>query len=31
MIHIESLNAHLEAVRDPDFWNYFRRKRYWRK
>jgi hypothetical protein len=31
MIHVESLNAHLEAVRDPDFWTHARRKRYWRK
>jgi hypothetical protein len=31
MIHVESLNAHLEAVRDPEFWTHARRVRYWGK
>ncbi len=29
MIHVETLHAHLEAVRDPDFWTRDRRDRYW--
>ena len=31
MIHVETLHAHLEAVRDPDFWTRSRRDRYWGK
>lgn len=28
MIHVETLHAHLEAVRDPEFWTRARRDRY---
>lgn len=29
LINVASLQAHLEAVRDPEFWNAERRLRYW--
>ncbi len=29
LIDVESLQAHLEAVRKPDFWTPERRRRYW--
>ena len=29
LIDVESLQAHLEAVRDPGFWNVERRDRFW--
>ena len=29
MIDVESLRAHLEAIRHPDFWTRERRARYW--
>ena len=28
MIHVETLHAHLEAVRDPEFWTNARSDRY---
>ena len=29
LIDVESIQAHLEAVREPEFWNDERRDRYW--
>ena len=29
LIDVDSLQAHLEAVRNPDFWTPERRQRYW--
>ncbi len=29
LIDVESLQAHLEAVREPEFWTPERRRRYW--
>ena len=29
LLHVASLRAHLEAVRDPEFWTAARRLRYW--
>ena len=29
LINVASLQAHLEAVRDPEFWTAERRQRYW--